>query len=380
VPRQKDSTPDDEENLRSIGLSDDSHAWRLIERVVAGDASPADRAALDSWIGGDETRQAVVSRLVAAVGSMRRNEPRYDARAGWEAIAPRLATRRPASRMAQPSVAARIAACGVVAALGLAWWIARHASTEQLQASRPAMVAQRGQRVSVRLADGSQVTLAPQSRLTPDPAFGKSNRAVALEGRAYFNVVHDASRPFTVTAAGVRIRDVGTAFEVDAYAAKDRTAHATPRTQVVVVSGSVLFEATHSEPPARLHEDGSVSAPPASAIVTAGQLARLDDQAHTTLIEHVDVADWLSWTTGDLVFRDVPLQDAVVELERWYDVDIVVADSALARRHITATFHDETLPQVLRSLALVLHARFERSDHSVTLRSAPQPTARAGGT
>jgi len=199
-------------------------------------------------------------------------------------------------------------------------------------------------------------------------------------GRAYFNVVHDASRPFTVTAAGVRIRDVGTAFEVDAYAAKDRTAHATPRTQVVVVSGSVLFEATHSEPPARLHEDGSVSAPPASAIVTAGQLARLDDQAHATLIEHVDVADWLSWTTGDLVFRDVPLQDAVVELERWYDVDIVVADSALARRHITATFHDETLPQVLRSLALVLHARFERSDHTVTLRSAPQPTARAGGT
>ena len=65
-------------------------------------------------------------------------------------------------------------------------------------------------------------------------------------------------------------------------------------------------------------------------------------------------ADDMAWTTGALVFRDASISKVRADLRRWYGVDLRVSDSALARRHVTASFTHETARQALDVIALAL--------------------------
>ena len=65
------------------------------------------------------------------------------------------------------------------------------------------------------LADGSRVVLGPDSRLTVPADFGSGARAVELEGDGYFDVRHDAAKPFAVRVGQALVEDVGTTFRVE---------------------------------------------------------------------------------------------------------------------------------------------------------------------
>ena len=85
------------------------------------------------------------------------------------------------------------------------------------------------------LADGSRVILGPDSRLTVPADFGSTARAVELKGDGYFDVRHDAAKPFTVRVANALVEDVGTTFTVESDAGDT--------TSVSVLSGSVRLRA-----------------------------------------------------------------------------------------------------------------------------------------
>jgi transmembrane sensor len=70
------------------------------------------------------------------------------------------------------------------------------------------------QRAEVRLIDGTRVMMAPGTTLRVAADFGSQRRDVWLEGEAFFDVVHDRTRPFTVRAGSVSAHDLGTAFAV----------------------------------------------------------------------------------------------------------------------------------------------------------------------
>src|SRR2546427_514872 len=81
----------------------------------------------------------------------------------------------------------------------------------------------------------------------------------------------------------------------------------------------------------------------------------------------VDVGGYLAWTRGVLAFDGMPLGDVVLTLERWYNVEIRIADNALAARRLTATFQSEPIDLVLQRIALTLGLRVERVHGSVLL-------------
>lgn len=363
--------------------------WHDIERVLAGDASAGERAALDRWIGTDKRRRAMVARLVTAANGMRRS--RYDADQGWAALqrqmrgAPHAPATAHAGSYADPAVdrshtrrwiantAGILAAAGVCAiAVTMAWRTVRPvtetARTAAVEESSHVDITGRGQRMTVTLRDGSRVTLAPDSRLTAPAAFGRTTREVTLNGKAYFDVAHDTLHPFTVIAAGERIRDLGTQFVVDAYTRDGDPGASTrnqPRMQVEVSSGAVRIESPPSAATARAGVtavgDGGAT------IVTAGEVARVDARGQTTIIPHADVASWEGWTSGELVFDKSSLADVARELERWYDIDIVISDPALAQRRVTRTFRGMPISHVLNTLAIAAHARCWWSGHTVTM-------------
>jgi transmembrane sensor len=370
--------------------ADDPVDWHSIERVVAGDASPGERAALDRWVGTDEHRRALVARFAAAAQGAR--HPRYEVDAAWSAVARQMRGARslPAAsakrgRTATPgdrpdtrewvrNAAAILAAAGVCGIAGAVAWRTvrpvREPTPIAAAAEQPQIVITgRGQRETVQLRDGSRVTLAPDSRLTEPVAFGRSTREVTLDGKAYFDVVHDSLHPFTVVVAGERIRDLGTQFVVDAYTRyPDRGPAATrsqPQMLVAVSTGAVRIEFPPSA--ANTREGVTAVGEGGATIVRAGEIARVDDRGQTTIVASADIATWTGWTSGALVFNKSSLADVVRELERWYDIDIVISDPALARQRVTATFRDMPISRVLNTLAIAVHARCWWSGHTVTV-------------
>jgi transmembrane sensor len=365
---------------------DDSVDWNLFERILAGDASDGERVALDRWAGADEDRRALVARVTEAAGGLRR--PRYDADQAWAAVSRQIRTQAAhasAPAAGHPVRAARpqwlVNTAGIAAAAGIcviAAGIARRSlqpAGEQTSAiAAPETTPQvaitgRGQRLDVTLRDGSHVTLAPNSRLTTPASFGRTTREVTLDGKAYFDVAHDSAYPFTVIAAGERIRDIGTQFVVEAYT-RDQDAGAAgarnqARMQVGVTSGAVRIESPPPPPASRPWV--SAVGDGGATIVTAGEIARVDARGQTTIIPHADVASMRGWTSGELVFDRSSLGDVARELERWYDIDIVIPDPALAQRRVTRTFRGMPISHVLNTLALAVNARCWWSGRTVTI-------------
>ena len=160
-----------------------------------------------------------------------------------------------------------------------------------------------GQQQEVALPDGSALRLDTDTRVTM--RFGRSERRVALlRGRAFFSVAHDTLRPFIVAAGQARVRAVGTRFSVRRDPAD---------VQVVLVQGVVSVSS---------REAGS--APKPAWTLRAGQQLILDGA--TSGPSPVDVALATGWLQSRLVFRDLPLRDAIGEVNR-YTVQKVVLET-----------------------------------------------------
>jgi transmembrane sensor len=197
------------------------------------------------------------------------------------------------------------------------------------------IVTARGQRATVELRDGSHVTLGADSRLSIPADFGEATRTVTLDGEAYFDVVHDARRPFDVRTGFAVTRVLGTRFGV-------RGESDVESVDVVVASGKVALR--------RL--DDSTTA----VVLTDGQRARIGPSGAAEIDREVAADRWLAWTTGELVFDRTPLSEVVRTLERWYDVRVVLDDSTIAVRRATAIVRSDQSPgDVVRAIALSLH-------------------------
>jgi transmembrane sensor len=203
----------------------------------------------------------------------------------------------------------------------------------------------------VRLGDGSTVVLGPASTLSIGTDFGTSARTTTLDGQAFFDVVHDDAHPFVVHTAGATLRDVGTSFDVRSDLRRG--------TRVAVITGAVDVTTARR---------GSGS----PTVLHAGDRAEVTENGMR--VERGTVSqDELSWTRGVLEFRDAPLARVGEELQRWYGVKLVVTDSTIAARRVTATFQRSDADELGRVLGAVLGARVTRTGDTLRLGAPAGP-------
>lgn len=208
-----------------------------------------------------------------------------------------------------------------------------------------------GERLTVTLKDGSQLTLDTQTEL--EVAFTQAERVVHIaRGQALFEVAKDHGRPFVVTAYNRRFVAVGTAFDVrldgaqinvtmiegtvrveratDARATADPTPVATPAaTRSTGSNQKASIAHTESDPPA--------NPTPVVTILTAGEQLTVDNESE----DHVRPADperVISWSRGRVIFENTRLADAVAEINRYSDTKIKLTDPALADLRLSGGF------------------------------------------
>jgi transmembrane sensor len=347
--------------------------WEALARFLAGESPSEEQQRIRAQLDGDADRSALVNALDAALprpterplspheveaalaSVMARREPATARTSAPTAdVIPLAPWRAPDQHRAQQrwrSNGLRAAAAVLVVAGASFFWRASRASTESTTSTGStvsAPIAHRtraGQVDTVRLADGSSVVLGPESRLVLGQDFGRRSRETALDGQAYFDVVHDDAHPFLVRTPGATLRDVGTTFSV--------RSDSIVGTRVVVTSGAVDVAATRA----------TTSAP---TVLRAGDLAEVSGER--LRVERGAATDGeLSWTRGILELHDAPLSTVAQELRRWYGVKLVVTDTTIASRRLTATFERATADDVGRVLAAVLGGSVTRSGDTLRL-------------
>lgn len=219
----------------------------------------------------------------------------------------------------------------------------------------------RGQRATITLSDGTRIILGAESSVRYARDFGaRARRDVYLVGQAYFEVAHDSLRPLAVhTSKGVA-EDLGTEFVVTAYSDS-------PRMQVVVASGRVMLRHAASLGPDSTRARARARPEESPLTLGPGELGTIDGRGALARTRVDDPSPYFEWTKGELVFRGVPLREALPAIGRWYDMDIALGDSSLGDRRLVATFGPHSAHDVVRLVALAVNARYEAHGDTVVL-------------
>lgn len=158
------------------------------------------------------------------------------------------------------------------------------------------LVVPRGGRYTIRLPDGTDVWLNADSRLTYPTHFYGAKRQVELVGEAYFEVAHDATRPFEVKVGAAKVEVLGTRFNIRAYDGQPL--------ETALLEGAVAFN----------HGTGS-------RLLKPGERAVVDREGKLSVLP-ANPEKVLAWKAGYFYFENTPIRDIMEELGRWYDADI----------------------------------------------------------
>ncbi len=206
--------------------------------------------------------------------------------------------------------------------------------------------AEKGERASVTLPDGTKVYLNAESTLSYPASFSLNERTVQLTGEAYFEVKHDADAPFIVKTAEIQIKVLGTTFNLYAYP-DDSWFEAS------LIEGSI--EVTpYKSPGKQVH-------------LSPNQKARYNHTTGEIKVMGTDLKVETAWKRGDLIFRNQPFKEIIGQLEIFYGVSIT-ANGEYPEELFTGSYHENDIIQVLKNLQQHYTFEYQKSGNEISLK------------
>lgn len=339
----------------------DDAPWALLARHLAAETTPAEQTTLHGWLRADPLHLQILTTVTRAwerAGEAAPAPPLFsahDVEAAWQRFQPLMshvpapARSAPEEGGARPRLAvsarrwgARLARRGALYALPLAA-LAYAFVRSGAGAPAPGVAVYGGAERPrlLRLPDGSRVWLNARSRLEYMALPAAGPRHARLTGEGYFEVQPlGPARPFLLSTATARVRVVGTAFNVRAYAAEDSV-------EVAVTHGRVWL--------ARL-------AGPDSVLLTARTRAALHAAdapgltAAALRAAPAPSANFRAWQTDTLRFVDAPVPQVAQALRATFGTQLTLAGVGFAQCRFTGTFAHPRPVQVLAVLQVATGA------------------------
>jgi transmembrane sensor len=225
-----------------------------------------------------------------------------------------------------------------------------------------------GSKSKIELPDGTQVWLNADSKLEYNGDFSGKYREVTLSGEAYFDVVKDKSRPFIIHTSSVRIKVLGTAFNVRSYPADKTTETSLIRGSVEITMNSQPDKKVILKPNEKVVIDNATAVtdpakdPPKK--INSGE-AMIVGNVHLDK-KYQEVYETM-WVKNKLAFDETPFDYMIAEIERWYNVEIIVKNKSLSTNTYTVTFENKSLDEVLEGLQFAAHFQYQHKDGVVTI-------------
>jgi ferric-dicitrate binding protein FerR (iron transport regulator) len=191
---------------------------------------------------------------------------------------------------------------------------------------------------TVDLPDGSRVYLNKGAEISYSKTF-KNQRSVDLTGEAFFDVMSDPQKPFTVHSGKIVISVLGTSFNV-------KQIERSSDVEVYVKTGLVKMSLENSDQFIYLEPE---------------QLGVAENRnLHSSVLED---SNYISWKTLDFKFVDSALTEVLQDLEESYHVEIHTEDVDLSEMRITTSYSGQSIDAILETIGTAFKLRVShRSD------------------
>lgn len=342
-------------------MKDEEKYQEFIAKYLSGEITSDERASLMSWVAESTENQQFFDEMVG-VWALVEEDPVPDFAANmdnvWDDLEEKLPDTSsrsngeakivsfykegtaPPPRLVpiwqRPHV--RRLAMGLALLVGLTFVIRNFIGSEELEGVI-AYTTLAGEQETITLPDGSTVVLNENTHLSY--ASTGLNRSVKLEGEAFFSVERMEDRPFEISSGNAKTVVLGTSFNVRAYPNEETV-------EVTVASGRVAFT--------------EKAAPQKAVILTKGDSGIFDKAATAVVKTQIPQTNATAWKTKQLVFNDLELPEVIRALERYFDIDIELANEALKNCTITGTYAQPKLEELLKIITFTLNVKVEKTD------------------
>lgn len=160
----------------------------------------------------------------------------------------------------------------------------------------------KGKQFQLRLSDGTSVWLNAESSIKYPVVFTGKERLISVTGEAYLEVAQNPSIPFRVeVSGGTSVEVLGTSFNVNAYNNEQSV-------RTTLLAGAI-----------RVAMKGA-----AYKLLKPGQQAlTTSENRPVQVLDDVNAVSVVAWKNGVFDFDDVPLEEAMRQLARWYDIEVI---------------------------------------------------------
>lgn len=325
----------------------------LVIKVLQGEASPAEQRIADEWIAQNPENKKLFESYKALLLLTRPRKHHFDTDKAWEKLNARIhdASQKP-GRGREKSNKRRIVMMSAAAVSGIAAMLLIALALFQLNkpvAEMKQFVAANQGIETLELPDGTNVVLNLGAQVNYPERFTSETREITIFGEAFFEVSHNAEKPFIIHAGGLDVKVVGTSFNVEANPDADHV-------KVTVNTGKVLVYRTGEA------ADETIEG---NHLLTAGEMATFSKENGYILKGVNDNPNFLSWKTGILIFRESRLADVLKTLENRYKTKFIAPEQEVLNQRLTARFENESLEEVLETLSLIFNLKFEVGQEEV---------------
>ncbi|MCY1720990.1 FecR family protein [Prolixibacteraceae bacterium Z1-6] len=193
-----------------------------------------------------------------------------------------------------------------------------------------------GKHSNITLSDGTKIWLNSGSRAIYPVVFTKKYREIYIEGEAYLEVAHNAGQPFYVKTDEVKVKVLGTKFNICDYP-NDRFS------SIVLVEGKVQASVGKEE-----------------VILTPNQLLSLEKLSGDVSLENANVLEYISWKDGWLYCNKEKLENIIVKLSRVYNIEFKIEDQEINTLTLSGKLDLKAdCAEVMKSIALTAPIKYE---------------------
>lgn len=204
--------------------------------------------------------------------------------------------------------------------------------------------ADKGQRATLILPDGTRAWLNSHTSITYNADYGKKEREVCLSGEAYFEVAKDKEHRFVVKAGEMEVEALGTAFNVKAYEEDEELT-------------TTLFE-------------GSVRATTGqnSAILSVDEFASFNKNTKRLRVSHAENSSYARmWRNNELAFEDETLEEISILLNRIYNVEVEFKSDKIKKYRFSGVIKNNSLDNVFEIISLTAPIIYESRGDTIIL-------------
>jgi transmembrane sensor len=343
----------------------DNEMLEIIARILSGEACLEDKQKLINWLGQEKTNIRAFGEVESLWNALEiiATGKNYNSKDAFCRFKELVNKKTPVSghnrfRSTKIDWILRIAAI-IVITFGLSYFLIRSFQNNlQTDKSICEVVAPRGSKAQLLLPDGTKVWLNADSKINYNTDFNKKTREIYIEGEGYFEIAKNPGKPFVVNTSDIRIKALGTTFNVRSYPGENTI-------EATLIEGRVELEKilfnNEGEKLLTLKPNQKAIYYISNEKIVSGlsandkknQVAAVptkENKTNIVLDEKVNTEISTAWKNNRLCFENESFQNLAVMLERRFDVNIHFTDENVKQYHFSGKFGNIIIDQVLSAL------------------------------